>query len=80
MIISLIFEFFLTLLHSFSFVLGWSQETEELTEVSVVPTEKDICEEISEVSPNTICTEEKVRKEDSFVRNSLNLHFYLVLI
>ena len=44
------------------FVLGWSQETEELTEVSVVPTEKDICEEISEVSPNTICTEEKVRK------------------
>ena len=61
------------------FVLGWSQETEELTEVSVVPTEKDICEEISEVSPNTICTEEKVRKKDSFIRNSLNLHFYLVL-
>ena len=48
----------------FFFNLGWSQETEELTEVSVVPTKKDICEEISEVSPNTICTEEKVHRED----------------
>ena len=77
MIISLIFEFFLNLLHFF--VLGWSQETEELTEVSVVPTEKDICEEISEVSPNTICTEEKVRKKDSFHKKFFEPSFYFVL-
>ena len=38
---------------------GWTQDTEELTEVSVSPTDKQICEEISEVSPNTLCTEEK---------------------
>ena len=40
-------------------IWGWTQDTEELTEVSVSPTDKQICEEISEVSPNTLCTEEK---------------------
>ena len=39
--------------------LGWTQDTEELTEVSIMPTDNTICEEISEVSPNTLCTEEK---------------------
>ena len=40
-------------------IWGWTQDTEELTEVSVTPTDEQICEEISEVSPNTLCTEEK---------------------
>ena len=39
--------------------IGWTQDTEELTEVSIMPTDNNICEEISEVSPNTLCTEEK---------------------
>lgn len=38
--------------------LGWSLEAEELAKVYVTPTDKSVCEEISEVSPNTICTKE----------------------
>ena len=46
-------------LTKFSIHIGWTQDTEELTEVSIMPTDNNICEEISEVSPNTLCTEEK---------------------
>lgn len=38
--------------------LGWSLESEQLAKTYVNPTDKEICEEISEVSPNTICTKE----------------------
>ena len=38
--------------------LGWSLESDELAKVYVKPTNKSVCEEISEVSPNTICTKE----------------------
>ena len=38
--------------------LGWTIQSEELTQVSIRPTDKHVCEEMSEVSANTICTEE----------------------
>ena len=38
--------------------LGWTLHGEELTQVTVTPTTQSVCEEISEVSANTICTEE----------------------
>ena len=38
--------------------LGWTSQTHELTVQTVRPTEPKICEEISEVSANTVCTEE----------------------
>lgn len=38
--------------------LGWTLEGEELTQVSIRPTNQNVCEEMSEVSANTICTEE----------------------
>jgi hypothetical protein len=39
--------------------LGWSTDNEQLSKVYVEPTNREVCEEVSEVSPNTICTEEK---------------------
>lgn len=38
--------------------LGWTLESEEMAKVYVTPTAKGVCEEISEVPPHTICTEE----------------------
>lgn len=38
--------------------LGWSLDTDELAKVYVNPTNTSVCEEISEVSANTICTKE----------------------
>ena len=38
--------------------LGWTLQSQELTQVRIRPTDKNVCEEMSEVSPNTICTEE----------------------
>ena len=38
--------------------LGWTLDSEELTRVGVKPTDPEVCQEISEVSPNTLCTRE----------------------
>merc|ERR1712204_119270 len=39
--------------------LGWSGQNEELHVVELEPEELEKCEDISEVSPNTICTKAK---------------------